>query len=145
MNTRFIRGNISNSSKESAYEVIGRILSELQQIGFVLKTISTTGETSIHDWTFAFRHQYASFDAFLAQADADYRIESRTKTGGPSPDWDFTSFELFQSFSINLFTHNNGMFPPRPYKATWCMTVPDSLPDNDELLQNTLSLLRQYE
>ena len=142
--TNVIRGSFSNIDAE--YQVIGSIISELENLEFHLTGINTSGENSGHDWTVAYKKIYLSFDEFSKYAKTDYQ-EACSKQDASSPhlDWDSTSFLLTNRLSIRLYTLNDGTPEHNIYRAGWAVFIPEDMTDDDELFQKAQDVLRRYE
>ena len=141
---QLIRGSISNLDTE--YQVIGKIISELENLGFHQIGVSTSGETSGHDWTVAYKSSYNSFDDFLRNAKNDYFAAcSKQEAGSPSLDWDSTTFQLSGPIAIRLYALNDGTSEHKIYQAGWSIRIPKDVTGNNELLEKTQDVLRKYQ
>lgn len=139
-----IRGSFSNIDAE--YQVIGNIISELANLGFLLVGISTSGENSGHDWTVAYEKSYLSFDEFSKHAKTDYQEAcSNQDPSSPHLDWDSTSFLLTNRLSIRLYALNDGTPEHNIYRAGWAIHIPEDMTDDDALFQKTQDVLKRYE
>lgn len=139
-----IRGSFSNIDAE--YQVLGNIISELENLGFHMAGINTSGENSGHDWTVAYKKSYLSFDEFSKYAKTDYQEAcSKQNSGSPHLDWDSTSFLLTNRLSIRLYTLNSAATEHNIYRAGWAIFLPEDMTDSDELFQKTQNVLRKYE
>ena len=140
-----MRGSFSNIDSE--YQVIGSVISALERTGFLLSGIQTSGEDSGHDWTVAYRKSYSSFEAFCANAMADYREAcSNQQSGSPHLDWDSTSFSLTnQLLFVRLYALNDSTPRHEIYRAGWALHIPEDMADDDALIKNALDILKEYE
>ena len=139
-----VRGSFSNV--DAAYQVIGNILSDLEQLGFHLAGIRTSGETSGHDWTEAYDKSYSTFAEFSGRAKTDYQQAcAQQAAGAPALDWDATYFLLNNRLTIRLYALNSWMPEHRIYRAGWAVYIPEDMTAEDALAQKTLDVLRKYE
>lgn len=138
-----MNGSFRNVDVE--YKVVRNIITELEELGFVLTNIRLSGYQSSHDWEYAYKKQYSSFEEFLQYAMNDYENErSKISAIGAEPDWSFTVFELSNKFSVCLCTDNDVTCKAKTYKAWWTLFAEDTY-ENDVLLQKTLEIFKRYE
>ena len=135
------------SGVDSEYRAIGSVISELEQAGFLLNGINTSGEDSGHDWTVAYRKSYSSFEAFCAKAMTDYQEACLAQpSGSPQLDWDSTGFTLTnQRLFVRLFALNSGAPDHKIDRAGWALRVPEDMDAEDALIVRTLDILKKYE
>lgn len=95
--TMWVTGEIRLLSPK--YSMIEKAIHILERNNFVLSKVETGGESSIHMWTMGFNRKYSTLQEFLAKAEKEYAEawEKAAKGGGPSIEWEGTSFVLLNN------------------------------------------------
>ncbi len=78
------------------------VLRALDTLGFTLQRIRTGGEHSSHDCTYSFKHEYASYADFVANAHRDFAEETERYKSAAEMDWSHTSFDLAQPADLHI-------------------------------------------
>lgn len=121
------------------YETIRRAIEWLQELGFGNLKIQTTGESSTHMWSMAFKRTYTDMGEFLEKCKKDYARESEmaSRNGGPERDWSETYFSMDKSLeggAIQVFIwipENDYLaFKEKPVEAKWRIFVEGDLGDS---------------
>lgn len=139
-----IFGKFRLSRFDGGYEIVKRIISDLQTIGFGLNKISTTGDHDYHDGIYPFEKCYDSMEAFLENSSVDYR-ESHER------DWSDTFFDLSKGLDIDIclfveMDHSKPPFPCTNRPGFWVISYPKqrSIEYFDSIIE-ARAILSKYE
>lgn len=94
---KWVRGKIKLIFPK--YQMIEKAIHILEQNDFVFSLVETGGESSSHMWSMGFDREYHTVQEFFEKAEKEYEIERNKsmKDGGPSIEWESTSFVLINN------------------------------------------------
>lgn len=136
---------------EPKYETIRKAIAWMQELGFGNLKIQTTGESSTHMWSAAFKRTYSDMGEFLEKCKKDYVRESAvaSRNGGPDRDWNETCFTMdknLENDAIRVFIwipENDYLaFKEKPVEARWVVSVGESL-EGSEIVRMLVEALEQ--
>lgn len=125
---------------EPKYETIRKAVAWLQELGFSNLKIQTTGESSTHMWSVAFKRTYTDMGEFLEKCKKDYAREVAVadRNGGPDRDWNRTYFTMENCVNdgkirvfISIPENDYLAFKEKPVEARWLISVEENLTGSD--------------